>query len=331
MRSFFTWRNGSSFIAIAAGLWIFWIVARSLIPIVHNPEFSAFVADNGKLLCADRNLADCMVANRDQIGVWERFVVKDNDDGSCRIFTSYDFQLAADRDDLIRGVSVKRAASVFFIEKNAGRVFIRDSRNRYWQVAEDLSVRLGPKEKASGFTIHQFKTPVPERQYLLIFASILLILIACIMIQLPRTEKAAIYILLGATVSLMLFCITFFDFIFIWDEQYHALVAKNMMEDPFRPMLLKHQLLPIDPTHWISNHLWLHKQPLFMWQMAFAMRVFGVSEWAFRIPDLVMVTGSRLPCGVAPCRPQNRVLCSVVPDRFPFHLFTGIRGAVYGP
>src|SRR5690606_28721971 len=74
-----------------------------------------------------------------------------------------------------------------------------------------------------------------------------------------------------------------------WDERFHALVARNMMDEPFRPMLKTSALLPHeDYTAWCCNHIWLHKQPLFMWQMALSMKVFGVSEPALRLPSVIM-------------------------------------------
>lgn len=77
-------------------------------------------------------------------------------------------------------------------------------------------------------------------------------------------------------------------FLNIWDEQYHALVAKHMMQQPFRPMLYMNPVLPYDHHNWTSNHVWLHKQPLFLWQMVLSMKVFGVGELAVRIPSILM-------------------------------------------
>lgn len=77
-------------------------------------------------------------------------------------------------------------------------------------------------------------------------------------------------------------------FLHPWDERFHALVARNMMEHPFQPMLLVNPILPYDYTHWWSNNIWVHKQPLFMWQMAMSMKIFGISELAFRIPSIIM-------------------------------------------
>lgn len=79
-------------------------------------------------------------------------------------------------------------------------------------------------------------------------------------------------------------------FLHDWDEKYHALVAKNMMLHPFKPMLYTHQYFSTDPYNWTYNHIWLHKQPLFLWQMALSMKVFGVSELAVRLPSVIMGT-----------------------------------------
>jgi 4-amino-4-deoxy-L-arabinose transferase-like glycosyltransferase len=79
-------------------------------------------------------------------------------------------------------------------------------------------------------------------------------------------------------------------FLHDWDEKFHALVAKNMLNQPFKPMLYVHQYFKTDPFNWTFNHIWLHKQPLFLWQMALSMRIFGVNEIAVRLPSAVMGT-----------------------------------------
>lgn len=79
-------------------------------------------------------------------------------------------------------------------------------------------------------------------------------------------------------------------FLHIWDERFHALVARNMTDNPFVPMLRAKPVFPADPTSWTQGHIWLHKQPLFMWQMAISMKVFGVTEYAVRYPSVIMGT-----------------------------------------
>ncbi|MDX9905674.1 MAG: glycosyltransferase family 39 protein [Bacteroidales bacterium] len=75
-----------------------------------------------------------------------------------------------------------------------------------------------------------------------------------------------------------------------WDERYHALVAKNMITHPFRPMLYSDPVLPYDFRNWVGNHVWIHKQPVPLWSMAFSMSVFGVNEIALRLPSVILTT-----------------------------------------
>ncbi|MGB1004860.1 MAG: ArnT family glycosyltransferase [Salibacteraceae bacterium] len=73
-----------------------------------------------------------------------------------------------------------------------------------------------------------------------------------------------------------------------WDERYHALVAKNIIENPLKPMLYSDPVLPFDIKQWASNHIWLHKQPVPLWSMGLSMAVFGVNEIALRLPSIVL-------------------------------------------
>lgn len=73
-----------------------------------------------------------------------------------------------------------------------------------------------------------------------------------------------------------------------WDERYHALVAKNLMENPINPVLRKDAVLPYEYKEWWGNHVWLHKQPLFLWQIALSMKIFGVNEFAVRLPSAIL-------------------------------------------
>jgi 4-amino-4-deoxy-L-arabinose transferase-like glycosyltransferase len=102
-----------------------------------------------------------------------------------------------------------------------------------------------------------------------------------------RTHWAVLLLfLLG--LALRLYMIQADDFLHEWDERFHALVARNMIEKPFEPTLQREILGIYDPNSWCCNTIWLHKQPLFLWQMAASMQIFGVSEWAMRLPSAVM-------------------------------------------
>lgn len=73
-----------------------------------------------------------------------------------------------------------------------------------------------------------------------------------------------------------------------WDEQYHALVAKNVSSDPLNPKLIAHSPIKLDYKNWTYNEIWLHKQPLFLWQIALSIKTFGATVWAVRFPSILL-------------------------------------------
>jgi len=104
---------------------------------------------------------------------------------------------------------------------------------------------------------------------------------------------ACILILLVLAFMLRLYASTDF-YLHEWDERYHALVAKNLMTNPLKPMLYANPVLPYDYRDWSANHVWLHKQPFPMWCMALSMKLFGVNEIALRLPSIALSTLSVL-------------------------------------
>ncbi len=101
-------------------------------------------------------------------------------------------------------------------------------------------------------------------------------------------EKVGLALLVIGAFLLRLVMISFDPYLHQWDERFHALVAKNMMDNPFVPMLRVNPVLPYSYKAWCCNHIWVHKQPLFMWQMALSMKVFGVNEVAMRLPSAIL-------------------------------------------
>jgi 4-amino-4-deoxy-L-arabinose transferase len=79
-------------------------------------------------------------------------------------------------------------------------------------------------------------------------------------------------------------------FLHNWDEHFHALVGKNLLSNPLKPMLLTHPVVPYQIASWSSNHVWLHKQPLFLWQIAMSIKVLGNTVLAVRFPSVLMST-----------------------------------------
>jgi len=91
-----------------------------------------------------------------------------------------------------------------------------------------------------------------------------------------------------AALGLRLWVGTLDPFLHDWDERFHALVARNMADHPFRPMLRTDPIAPYDFTAWCCNHIWVHKQPLFLWQMALSIKILGNSVLAARLPSILM-------------------------------------------
>ena len=79
-------------------------------------------------------------------------------------------------------------------------------------------------------------------------------------------------------------------FLNLWDERFHALVAKNLMNHPLMPTLYDNPVVNMDYDRWDRYYIWLHKQPLFLWQIALSFKLFGVSEFALRLPNIVLGT-----------------------------------------
>lgn len=100
-------------------------------------------------------------------------------------------------------------------------------------------------------------------------------------------HKLSLMLLFSGSLMLGIFLAVLNPYLSYWDEQYHALVAKNMMENPFKPMLYKNPVVYYNPEIWVGNHIWLHKQPLFLWIMSISLKVFGVNAFAVRFPSVI--------------------------------------------
>jgi 4-amino-4-deoxy-L-arabinose transferase len=126
-----------------------------------------------------------------------------------------------------------------------------------------------------------------DLQFVFLVSGILLIITAVTLFYKNRVKASLIFLLMGAF-GLGCFMALLDPFLNTWDELYHAMVAKNLMDNPLFPILYKTTVLKYDYTIWTDNYIWLHKQPLFLWQMALSMKIFGVNEFAVRLPGIVM-------------------------------------------
>ena len=112
--------------------------------------------------------------------------------------------------------------------------------------------------------------------------------LASIILFLKGKMRWSVFFLFLAALVMRLDMADIDPFLHLWDEQYHALVAKNMMNHMFIPTLIENPVLPYDNTSWVEGHIWLHKQPLSLWQIALSYKLFGVNEFALRLPLAIM-------------------------------------------
>lgn len=132
-----------------------------------------------------------------------------------------------------------------------------------------------------------FKTYFDNTQLMLMLAALLLLMASSIF-HIRDREKFSIAFLLLAALCINLFGCLLDPFLNVWDERFHALVAQNMMDHPLLPTLYDDQIVNMAYDRWDRYYIWLHKQPLFMWQMALSFKIFGISEFTMRLPNALL-------------------------------------------
>jgi 4-amino-4-deoxy-L-arabinose transferase-like glycosyltransferase len=128
---------------------------------------------------------------------------------------------------------------------------------------------------------------------LLIFTGVLVLLGNLLFLEKNDSNLKIAALLFVGSFLMRLGFYQYFPFLNLWDEQFHALVAKNLANTPLHPRLYPEAPLAYDSQDWSANHTWLHKQPWFLWQMALSIKLFGNNVLAVRLPSMVM--GSVLP------------------------------------
>ena len=105
------------------------------------------------------------------------------------------------------------------------------------------------------------------------------------------TVKLCLVIGLAGAFALMLINLGHPDLTY-WDESFHAIVARNFLKHPLMMTLYDAPWLSFNRTDWGSSHLWLHKPPLAMWQIALSYLLFGVNTLALRLPSAALSIAS---------------------------------------
>ncbi|MBL7113236.1 MAG: glycosyltransferase family 39 protein [Bacteroidales bacterium] len=116
-------------------------------------------------------------------------------------------------------------------------------------------------------------------------------IITSIVFQALKKTSFSLMLLLSGTFALFLMAASLDPFLNLWDERFHALVAKNLLNHPLLPTLYDDPVVSMAYDRWDRAVIWLHKQPLFLWQIALSFKLFGVSEFSLRLPSVLMSTG----------------------------------------
>ena len=119
-----------------------------------------------------------------------------------------------------------------------------------------------------------------------VLACVGVLLVAAVVLRKREKPGLALLLLTLAASGLRLFAATLDPFLNQWDECFHAVVAHNMIADPFTPVLHAEGAMPVT-GHWMQAHVWLHKPPFFLWQMAASVQLFGAEPWVVRIPSVL--------------------------------------------
>jgi 4-amino-4-deoxy-L-arabinose transferase len=73
-------------------------------------------------------------------------------------------------------------------------------------------------------------------QILILVTSLVILIGSTVIFHLDKAKTALTFLFIGA-IGLGLFIASLDNFLVLWDEQYHALVAKNMLQNPLKPPL----------------------------------------------------------------------------------------------
>ncbi len=73
----------------------------------------------------------------------------------------------------------------------------------------------------------------------------------------------------------------------LYDERFHALVAKNLTYDWLTPSLYRIPHLDYDMIAWWSNHIWLSKPILPLWLTSLSIKLFGVHVYSLRVISII--------------------------------------------
>lgn len=121
----------------------------------------------------------------------------------------------------------------------------------------------------------------------LAFLISMVLLLISLFLFLNKQKGALTFFFLGG-LSLALGFALIDPYLHLWDEKFHALVAKNLSETPLHPRLLNSDMVAYSYKLWNGNYTWLHKPPLALFQIALSIKLFGADILAVRAPSILL-------------------------------------------
>lgn len=137
--------------------------------------------------------------------------------------------------------------------------------------------------------MNNFITYFDNLQILLLIIATICFLVSLFFQTKNKVNLSVIFLILTG-VFIFSFSALLDPFLNLWDERFHALVAKNLMHHPLMPTLYDNPIVDMNYDRWDRYYIWLHKQPLFLWQIALSFKLFGISEFTLRLPDIILST-----------------------------------------
>lgn len=263
-------------------------------------EVVSFYSFYGKYVSADKTKDNLLIANIYKKNSWETFIINNITGNKYTIKTLDNNYVCVDtlkNNCLIANKKTITKESVFEIlfDKKYDYITIKAFNSKYVSIIYDsiLTANSINKPIVSSLYIDKKKDTIFNSNFdnfQLIFLSnaLLLIFLSILLFHFKKDINLSLFLLVLGGISLRIFAVFLTPYLNIWDERFHALVAKNMIENPFKPMLYTNPILPYDIGLWDNNHIWLHKQPFFLWQIALSFKLFGINEFVIRIPSLLM-------------------------------------------
>jgi 4-amino-4-deoxy-L-arabinose transferase-like glycosyltransferase len=119
-----------------------------------------------------------------------------------------------------------------------------------------------------------------------LYLGVFLCLSGIILHNYQKTNIAVAVLCLGSFLLFSYFALLD-PYLNLWDERFHALVAKNLLQHPLMPTLYDDPAISMSYNRWDRAIIWLHKQPFFLWQITVCYKIFGISEYTTRLPSII--------------------------------------------